>query len=109
MTAPAETSALEARVGHHYQMDTTYLVGREKLREYARAVQDYHPAHWDVDAAIKLGYSDLVAPLTFTSTPGMTCNRRMFEQIVVGYDTYGQTEDGIGQHRPSAAGAGLSV
>ncbi len=43
MTTSAETSALEARVGHHYQMDGTYLVGREKLREYARAVQDYHP------------------------------------------------------------------
>jgi hypothetical protein len=23
----------------------------------------------------------------------MTCNRRMFEQIVVGYDTYMQTEE----------------
>ena len=92
MTAAAETSALESRVGHHYQMDGTYLVGREKVREYARAVQDYHPAHWDVAAAAELGYSDLVAPVTFTSTPGMTCNRRMFEQIVVGYDTYMQTE-----------------
>lgn len=44
MTAPAEASALEARVGHYYQMDGPYLVGREKVREYARAVQDYHPA-----------------------------------------------------------------
>jgi hypothetical protein len=35
MTAAAESSVLEARVGHHYQMDGTYLVGREKLREYA--------------------------------------------------------------------------
>ena len=57
MTAAAETSALEARVGHYYQMDGTYLVGREKVREYARAVQDYHPAHWDVAAAAELGYS----------------------------------------------------
>src|SRR6185436_18606763 len=55
MTAAAETSALEARVGHYYQMDGTYLVGREKVREYARAVQDYHPAHWDVAAAEELG------------------------------------------------------
>ncbi len=47
MTAAAEASALESRVGHYYQMDGTYLVGREKVREYARAVQDYHPAHWD--------------------------------------------------------------
>ncbi|BBX45506.1 fused (3R)-hydroxyacyl-ACP dehydratase subunits HadA/HadB [Mycobacterium cookii] len=108
MTA-AETSALESRVGHHYQMDGTYVVGREKLREYARAVQDYHPAHWDVAAAQKLGYSDLVAPLTFTSTPGMTCNRLMFEQVVVGYDTYMQTEEVFEQHRPIVAGDELHV
>ncbi|MGK2879371.1 MAG: fused (3R)-hydroxyacyl-ACP dehydratase subunits HadA/HadB [Mycobacterium sp.] len=109
MTAAAEPSALEARVGHHYQMDGTYLVGREKLREYARAVQDYHPAHWDVAVAEKLGYSDLVAPLTFTSTPGMTCNRHMFEQVVVGYDTYMQTEEVFEQHRPIVAGDELHI
>src|ERR1700729_638450 len=109
MTAASEASALEARVGHHYQMDGTYLVGREKLREYARAVQDYHPAHWDVGAAAELGYSDLIAPLTFTSTPGMTCNRPMFEQIVVGYDTYMQTEELFEQHRPIVAGDELTV
>src|ERR1700744_1311950 len=109
MTAATESSVLEARVGHHYQMAGTYLVGREKIREYARAVQDYHPAHWDVDAAAKLGYSDLAAPITFTSTPGMTCNRRMFEEVVVGYDTYMQTEEVFEQHRPIVAGDELHV
>jgi acyl dehydratase len=109
MTAPAETSPLEARVGHYYRMDGTYLVGREKLREYARAVQDYHPAHWDVAAAAELGYSDVIAPLTFTSTPGMQCNRRMFESIVVGYDTYLQTEEVFEQHRPIVAGDELLI
>ena len=109
MTAAAEASAIEARVGHYYQMDDTYLVGREKVREYARAVQDYHPAHWDVDAAAELGYSGLVAPLTFTSAPGMSCNRRMFEQVVVGYDTYLQTEEVFEQHRPIVAGDELHV
>lgn len=42
MTAP-DASALEARLGHYYEADGPYLVGREKVREYARAVQDYHP------------------------------------------------------------------
>lgn len=90
-------------------MDGTYLVGREKIREYARAVQDYHPAHWDVAAAAKLGYPDVVAPLTFTSAPGMQCNRRMFESIVVGYDTYLQTEEVFEQHRPIVAGDELTI
>mgnify|MGYP003514539548 FL=1 len=109
MTAASEASELQARVGHYYQMDGTYLVGREKVREYARAVQDYHPAHWDVDAAAELGYSGLVAPLTFTSTPGMSCNREMFESVVVGYDTYVQTEEVFEQHRPIVAGDELHI
>jgi acyl dehydratase len=109
MTAEVEASPLEARVGHYYQMDGTYLVGREKVREYARAVQDYHPAHWDLAAAADLGYSELVAPLTFTSVPGMTCNRRMFESVVVGYDTYLQTEEVFEQHRPIVAGDELHI
>lgn len=109
MTAEAEASPLEARVGHYYQMDGTYLVGREKVREYARAVQDSHPAHWDVAAAADLGYSGLVAPLTFTSVPGMTCNRRMFESVVVGYDTYVQTEEVFEQHRPIVDGDELHI
>lgn len=109
MTAASETPALESRVGHYYQMDGTYLVGREKVREYARAVQDYHPAHWDLGAAAKLGYPELVAPLTFTSTPGMSCNRRMFESVVVGYHTYVQTEEVFEQHRPIVAGDELLI
>ena len=109
MTAAAESSPLEARVGHYYRMADTYVVGREKVREYARAVQDYHPAHWNVDAAAELGYSGLVAPLTFTSTPGMTCNRRMFEEVVVGYDTYMQTEEVFEQHRPIVEGDELVI
>ncbi|MGB3481819.1 MAG: fused (3R)-hydroxyacyl-ACP dehydratase subunits HadA/HadB [Mycobacterium sp.] len=109
MTAASEASPLESRVGHYYEMADSYLVGREKVREYARAVQDYHPAHWDVAAAAELGYSGLVAPLTFTSVPGMTCNRRMFEEVVVGYDTYLQTEEVFEQHRPIVAGDELRI
>jgi acyl dehydratase len=109
MTTAPEAPDLQSRVGHYYQMDGTYLVGREKVREYARAVQDYHPAHWDTAAAAKLGYSGLVAPLTFTSTPGMSCNRRMFEEVVVGYDTYVQTEEVFEQHRPIIEGDELHI
>ena len=109
MTAAAETTPLEDRVGHYYQMDDTYLVGREKVREFARAVQDYHPAHWDVAAAQKLGYSGLVAPLTFTSAPAMACNQKMFEQVVVGYDMYLQTEEVFEQHRPIVEGDELTI
>ncbi|TXI51746.1 fused (3R)-hydroxyacyl-ACP dehydratase subunits HadA/HadB, partial [Mycolicibacter arupensis] len=51
----------------------------------------------------------LVAPLTFTSVPGMNCNRRMFESVVVGYDTYMQTEEVFEQHRPIVDGDELHI
>ncbi|MDP9166890.1 MAG: MaoC family dehydratase N-terminal domain-containing protein, partial [Actinomycetota bacterium] len=109
MTAAAESSTLESRVGHYYRMDETYLVGREKVREFARAVQNYHPAHWDAAAAAQLGYRGLVAPLTFTSGPAMACNQRMFESVVIGYDMYLQTEEVFEQHRPIVAGDELHI
>ncbi|CAB4557850.1 unannotated protein [freshwater metagenome] len=42
-----------------------YLVGREKIREFARAVLATNPINFDVDAAIAAGHADLVAPPTF--------------------------------------------
>lgn len=42
-----------------------YLVGREKVREFARAVFATDPQHTDPEAARALGYSDVVAPPTF--------------------------------------------
>ncbi|WP_268896139.1 fused (3R)-hydroxyacyl-ACP dehydratase subunits HadA/HadB [Gordonia zhaorongruii] len=112
MTAPPPTpdnaadtgSSVASRVGHYYRMNDTFQVGREKIREYARAVQDYHPAHWDPEAAAALGYSGLVAPLTFTSIPAMAANRHLFESVIVGYDTYVQTEQVFEQHRPVVVG-----
>ncbi len=109
MTTAAGASVLEERVGHYYQTDGTYQVGREKVREYARAVQDNHPAHWDPAAAAELGYPGVVAPLTFASIPGMMANRELFESVVVGYDTYVQTEEVFEQHRPIVAGDELHV
>src|ERR1700676_4919892 len=42
-----------------------YAVGREKIREYARAVGESDPLHLDLDAARAAGYTDLVAPPMF--------------------------------------------
>src|SRR3954452_12983473 len=44
---------------------TTYAVGREKIREYARAVGETNPLHLDVEAARAAGYDDVVAPPMF--------------------------------------------
>ncbi|MDQ1555186.1 MAG: hypothetical protein QOI02_188 [Actinomycetota bacterium] len=42
-----------------------YLVGREKVREFARAVFATSPLHFDPAAASAAGYPDVVAPPTF--------------------------------------------
>ena len=42
-----------------------YLVGREKIREFAAAVGANDPLHHDVEAAKAAGYPDVVAPPTF--------------------------------------------
>ncbi|MGO1392275.1 MAG: FAS1-like dehydratase domain-containing protein [Agrococcus casei] len=52
--------------GKVYPPTEPYLVGREKIREFAHAVQATNPVHFDVAAANEAGYDDLVAPPTFT-------------------------------------------
>lgn len=52
-------------VGRVFPPTPPYLVGREKVREFARAVFAEAPQHSDVDAARNLGYADVVAPPTF--------------------------------------------
>lgn len=52
-------------VGRDFPPTTPYLVGREKVREFARAVFADDPQHLDPAAAQALGYADVVAPPTF--------------------------------------------
>ncbi|WP_458042486.1 MULTISPECIES: FAS1-like dehydratase domain-containing protein [Bacteria] len=52
-------------VGRDFPPTEPYLVGREKVREFARAVFATDPSHTDVAAAQALGYADVVAPPTF--------------------------------------------
>lgn len=57
---PVNTQA----VGKTYE-PTLYAVGREKIKEYARAVGETNPVHLDVQAARAAGYTDVVAPPMF--------------------------------------------
>lgn len=95
-----------AMVGHHYRVADFYEVGREKVREFARAVQDNHPVHHDEDVARGFGYDGLVAPLTFVSIVGMLAQRKLFEEIVTGYDLSQilQTDQRLVFHRPIVVG-----
>jgi acyl dehydratase len=44
---------------------TLYAVGREKIKEYARAVGETDPLHLDHEAAHAAGHADVVAPPMF--------------------------------------------
>src|SRR6202166_2813808 len=57
---PVNTKA----IGKRYE-PVVYAVGREKIREYARAVGETNPVHLDVEAARAAGYADVVAPPMF--------------------------------------------
>ncbi len=52
-------------IGKSYPASPPYLVGREKIREFATAIGDNNPAFHSVEAAQALGYSDVIAPPTF--------------------------------------------
>ena len=54
--------------GRVYPPTKPYLVGREKVREFARAVLSESPIHHDPEAARAMGYADVVAPPTFAVT-----------------------------------------
>jgi len=52
-------------VGREFSPVGPYLVGREKVREFARAVLATNPIYLDVAAARTAGHADVVAPPTF--------------------------------------------
>lgn len=52
-------------VGRDFPPTPPYLVGREKVREFARAVLATSPLHHDPEAARAAGFADVVAPPTF--------------------------------------------
>ena len=58
---PVNTQA----IGKTYE-PTLYAAGREKIKEYARAVGETNPVHLDEQAARAAGYADVVAPPMFT-------------------------------------------
>ena len=51
--------------GRTFPPTEPYLVGREKVREFARAVFATNPINLDPEAARAAGHADVVAPPTF--------------------------------------------
>jgi acyl dehydratase len=71
-------------VGIHYRHPDYYLVEREKIREYANAVQNVDRVHFDEAAAAALGHKNLFPPLTFISVFGYVALRAFFDSADIG-------------------------
>lgn len=98
-------------VGRSYPPTAPYEVGREKIREFAEAVGDSHPAYTDPQAARRLGHPDVIAPPTFV----FSLAYRAAEQVVrdpklgLDYDRVVHREQQFAYTRPVRAGDRLSV
>ena len=61
-----------------------YEVGREKIREFARAIGDDDPAYADPAAARALGHPDVVAPPTFATVLSVRAVEQVLSDPAVG-------------------------
>jgi len=93
-------------IGTHYRYHDYCLVGREKVREYAKAVQSDDPLHFSEEAAKAAGYPDVVAPLTFIAVAGRQVQLEIFKQFDVGINMSRviHRDQKILFHRPIFAG-----
>lgn len=70
-------------VGTHFRYPDYFEVGREKVREFANAVQDQHPAHHSEEGAAEHGHDAIIASLTFIAVAGRRVQLEIFNQFDV--------------------------
>lgn len=73
--------------GMIWQYPDYFVVGREQLREFARAIKCDHPAYFSEEAASELGYDAIVAPLTFVSILAKYVQLDFFRNVDLGMET----------------------
>lgn len=92
--------------GMVWEYPHSFQVGREQVRQYARAVKSMDPGSHDQDAAAELGYDDLVAPPTFVSILALLIQQHFFMHVDVGMETMQivQVDQKFVYHKPITAG-----
>jgi acyl dehydratase len=92
--------------GMSWEYPDSYVVGREKVREFAKAVKADDPASLDEKAAAELGYDDVVAPPTFVTILGKLVQADFMRNVDTGYDTMQivQVDQRFVFHKPILAG-----
>ncbi|MEU2255748.1 fused (3R)-hydroxyacyl-ACP dehydratase subunits HadA/HadB [Nocardia xishanensis] len=104
--AEPETEDAASLAGRRFRVRDHYEVGREKVREFARAVQNHHDAHYAEPEAHELGYDSVVAPPTFASVIGMAGTKALLDTVLTDYDLTQmlQTDQVFEMHKPIVAG-----
>ena len=92
--------------GRSYPAGEPYQVGREKIREFATAVKATNPAHFDVEHARGLGYTDVVAPPTFAIIVAQRADALLVADPEAGIDfsRVVHADQRFTHHRPIVAG-----
>ena len=93
-------------IGTHYRYPDYFEVNREKIREFARAVKDDHPAHYSEEAAKEIGYDAVVASLTFLAVAGRRVQMEIFNHfdVPVNMERVLHRDQKLKFHRPILAG-----
>jgi acyl dehydratase len=93
-------------LGMVWDYPDSYEVGREKVREFTKAVKANDPACLDEEAAAELGYDALVAPPTFVTILGQLVQADFMRKVDTGYDTMQivQVDQRFIYHKPILAG-----
>ena len=93
-------------VGREYPPIPVYEVGREKIREFAEAINSPDPVHRDPEAARAKGYPDVIASPTFAVIIAQRADARIIADPDSGID-YSRVVHGeqrFVHHRPIVAG-----
>jgi acyl dehydratase len=96
-------------VGRSWPPTEPYVVGREKIREFARAIGATDAEYHDPAAARAIGYADVVAPPTFPVVITMEASRQIIADPALGLD-YSRVVHGdqkFAYARPVVAGDAL--
>jgi acyl dehydratase len=95
-----------SHVGRSYPPTQPYLVGREKIREFAKAIGATDAAYLDPEAARALGYTDVIAPPTFPTVVSFASNNAVVDDpdLAIDYSRVVHGDQRFQYARPIVAG-----
>lgn len=97
-------------VGRSYPPTEPYLVGREKIREFACAIGATEREYHEPEAARAIGYADVVAPPTFPIIITMASSHRQIvedSELGIDYSRVVHGDQRFAYARPIVAGDAL--